>query len=356
MELAQIRQLIQYTSFPCVSVIIRTHTTHPENQKDDTQLRNQFKEVERRLTAENVDKRIFGAIMHDLNFLAEEIDHQFNSEGLILFVSQNHRSWHRVGFPVDDRVIIDETFATRDLVRQVLDSKRYRILTLSDKAIRLFKGYDRQLIETRYKHFPADISGMLSHHRGEGNEKDKRKELLNRIDKDFQDVIRTEPLPLVLMGTEQNISAFKSVSDRTDRITAEITGNFDDTPHKLIAEQAVDALGDVKAYLHQQHLDELGEAVGANSYASGIQQVWRGAFKANGRKLFVENSYKQAGIVVGGIDGYELEFVDDHTAPGVIDDLVDEAIEEVLKYGGEVAFMPDGSLEKHNRIALILRS
>ena len=69
----------------------------------------------------------------------------------------------------------------------------------------------------------------------------------------------------------------------------------------------------------------------------------------------MENNYRQAGIVVGGIDGYELEFVEDSTAPGVIDDLVDEAIEEVLKYGGEVAFVPDGTLEEHNRIALITR-
>ena len=46
---------------------------------------------------------------------------------------------------------------------------------------------------------------------------------------------------------------------------------------------------------------------------------------------------------------------EDASAPGVIDDAVDEVIEEVMAKGGGVAFVDDGALAQYQRIALILR-
>jgi hypothetical protein len=46
---------------------------------------------------------------------------------------------------------------------------------------------------------------------------------------------------------------------------------------------------------------------------------------------------------------------EDASAPGVIDDAVDEVIEEVMAKGGSVVFVDDGALEQHQRIAFILR-
>ena len=43
------------------------------------------------------------------------------------------------------------------------------------------------------------------------------------------------------------------------------------------------------------------------------------------------------------------------TAPGVIDDAVDEVIEEVTAKGGSVVFVDNGALAQHQRVALILR-
>ena len=39
----------------------------------------------------------------------------------------------------------------------------------------------------------------------------------------------------------------------------------------------------------------------------------------------------------------------------VMDDAADVVVEEVLQKGGQVVFVPDGSLSAHGRIALILR-
>ncbi len=39
----------------------------------------------------------------------------------------------------------------------------------------------------------------------------------------------------------------------------------------------------------------------------------------------------------------------------MIDDAVDDVIEEVLRKRGRVVFIPDGRLEAHQRIVLVLR-
>ena len=39
----------------------------------------------------------------------------------------------------------------------------------------------------------------------------------------------------------------------------------------------------------------------------------------------------------------------------VMDDAADVIVEEVLQKGGQVVFVPDGSLAAHGRVALILR-
>ena len=46
---------------------------------------------------------------------------------------------------------------------------------------------------------------------------------------------------------------------------------------------------------------------------------------------------------------------DDPNAPGVMPDAVDEAIEMVIRKGGEVVCVDNGKLAQFGRIALVLR-
>jgi len=50
-----------------------------------------------------------------------------------------------------------------------------------------------------------------------------------------------------------------------------------------------------------------------------------------------------------------LILTDEMDKPGVMEDAVDEVIENVIAKGGRVVFVNNGSLEKYNRIAMILR-
>jgi hypothetical protein len=69
--------------------------------------------------------------------------------------------------------------------------------------------------------------------------------------------------------------------------------------------------------------------------------------------LLVEEGYRLAARLDQG--GLILQPTDDVTAPDVVDDIVDEVVEDLIALGGEVLFYPDGALDRHQRIALILR-
>jgi hypothetical protein len=99
-------------------------------------------------------------------------------------------------------------------------------------------------------------------------------------------------------------------------------------------------------------LKTLDAAVSAQKFVSTIGEAWRLAQEGRGKLLVVEKGYHEPAILAanGGI-----ELVAEPGGTEVIDDAVDEIIEAVLANGGEVVLVEDGSLEQHQRIALVLR-
>lgn len=356
MHLDNIKALLHYREYPSVSILLRTHKTHPENEKDPIRLKDAIKNVEERLS-EEIERKEVAKYVRRLEEMAEEIDHQHNTEGLVLYANKQHSSWHRVGFPLENREVIDETFATRDLLRSHLEARGYRLLTLNDKAIRLYTGYRDQLTEERGKGFPYDIRRQLNVHRRQktdSHQKDKRKEHYNLIDKQLWQINRQENLPLVLAGVTEQVAMFKEIADRPDNIFATLEKNVEPLSVDELGKQVWQSVEQKAGALQEEKLEELKAAVGSGLYVSGLQQVWRQAHYGLGRTLFVEKGYRQAGTVAGE-DNLTLSFTDDSTAPGVVDDLVDEVIETVISYGGDVVFVEQGALAEHNQIALILR-
>jgi hypothetical protein len=56
-------------------------------------------------------------------------------------------------------VVIDETFATRDLVYALNRLSRYWVLALSEKPTRLFEGVKDTLVEVENQGFPMTHTG-----------------------------------------------------------------------------------------------------------------------------------------------------------------------------------------------------
>src|SRR5690554_2957686 len=123
----KLKELKGVISESCVSIILNTHRTMPDNQKDALTLKNLVKEAEERLL-NNESKRDAKALVGRLRNLESTIDHSQNLESLILFVNEDIAELVRLPVVVENRVVIDHTFATRDLVRALHVETNYFVL------------------------------------------------------------------------------------------------------------------------------------------------------------------------------------------------------------------------------------
>lgn len=74
---ATLKQLKQTQANPAVSIFVKTHRTHPENEQDAIALKNQLKVAEDRITEEH-DKRTADTILVNITAQTDELDHNYN--------------------------------------------------------------------------------------------------------------------------------------------------------------------------------------------------------------------------------------------------------------------------------------
>lgn len=338
----------------CVTILLKTHRTHPENKQDPIELKNLAKEAEERLLQE-YDKRDIPNTLKNLETIQETIDHQFNQEGLAIFINENICEYVRLPIDVEDRVVIDETFATRDLVRALNQSEHYFILTLSEQEGHLYYAFRDKIGETINHHgFPFE-NHLYTTEKWEKSmaktEDNFIREFFNRIDKAFQEAYKEHPGKVVVAGVERNFSFYKEIADHPELIIGHINKNRDDAN---LHELGKDAWEVVLAYLNKQKeeaLSAIGIAASQNKLFSDLTDIWPAVRMGRGHLLFVEEGFFQAALVSGD----EIELLEDPKAIGAVDDLIDEIIEHQLMMKGEVIFLPEGTLDQYNRIALVTR-
>ena len=350
--LKKIKDVYEY---PSVTILMKTHRTHPENKKDFTRLRNLLKEAENRLLAD-FSKREISAVLENLSKYEDGFDHNNNLDSLVVFINKDTAEHVRLPLEVEDRVIVDHNFATRDLIRAMHKSEHYYILRLSLSEANLFEAYaDRPVREVKGYDFPMknDLYNTDTLKRTMGEKQDNMsREFINRVDKSFQKFYNKYPAETILTGAERNMAFFKEVSDNKNMIMGEVEKNLDHlTAYQMVKEVWPVALEAIKSR-REIAMDKLGQAIGQNKFSTDLNDIWTMVNQGRGDTLLVENDFFQAASLT---DDNRLKLEEDQNKDGVIDDIVDEIIEIHLSKGGSVSFMDNGDLKDHQGMALTLR-
>jgi hypothetical protein len=346
--------------YPAVSILLPTHRTSPDNKQDPIRVNNLAKEAGERLLAE-FPRREVDPILVRLEKIIGEIDYRYALDGLAIYVNRDFAHKYYLPFTLNERVIIDETFATRDLVFALNRTPRYWVLALSEKPTRLFDGVRDNLEEIINNNFPMVHTGAG----GEGTlpggsgvnisayRDERHRQFFRQVDANFGELAKVDPQPLVVVGVDRYLSFFDGVTSHKNLIISTMTGNHDKTAAHDLAKLVWPLVKENLATQRLAKLDALNAAVGARKFASGIEHIWRLADEGRVATLLVEEDFHFPATV--DESGLQLTAAEDATAPGVIDDAVDELIEAVMAKGGEIQFLDNGSLKAHNRIAAITR-
>lgn len=340
----------------CVSIILNTHRTHPDSQKDPILLSNLVKEATDRLHRD-YDKRFVWPITEKLEKLTAEIDHNYNLDSLVIYVNPEFAEYTRLSVPVVDRVVIDNTFATRDLIRATHEQGAYYILQLSRDQARLIEAYNDRAHKEFEGEFPlanplqATSAVQLTNNQGTDN---LIEEFFNHVDKAYQEATKDNPLPLILVTESRNYDHYLKVADKKDLILGHINRLPENEKADKVVAAAWEEVQDIFKKRNAERIEELRIAVANNTFLTDYNDIWTALRSGRGKTIFVRKGFYQPAIIE---EDDTLTLVDDGqvTEKGVVDDIIDEMVEINLSMGGDVAFIVNDDLEKFQNLALVTR-
>jgi hypothetical protein len=365
----QLQSLQKSKGTVCVSIILPTHRLSPERRVDNLKLKNSITAAKQLLqykyTVSNIQ-----ILMEAIDEIYDTIDFSHNSDGLGIYISSDIKLAVQFPFPVEEKVMVGDSFEIRDLLYKDNFSVPYLVILLSKNQIRLFKGLLDELeeiidesfplsYEEEYEYNPPSRGTPFTGHTTVRNfEKEKSslqeirfQQFCHKADKLLNQYVTT--LPIILLGVEKDIAWFQKVSAHSTNLVLTIDGNYD----YLNQKQLTDIIWPVM-FEHLQHqrallIKELDEKLGGHLVVSGIQNVWQATKEGKAFKLLVEKDFRKSGFITD--DGYQFHERPTSKPYKIVSDAVDDIMEMVLKMGGQVFFTDNQLLKDYQQIALITR-
>lgn len=346
---------MEVKEYPCVSIIFPTHRTVPENQKNAIRLKNMVKQAIDRLEQEYGNKQA-QEMIENIRKLAAQVDISRTLDGIALFVSKEVSEKVDIPFRVKERLIIDKTFAVRDLIMGVNRATQYYILDLSLFRARLISCYRDQAVELTENGFPleSEFNELELNPADFSKEKEKQiKEFFNKVDKKFHSNYNGEPTRLILAGVRKNLAFYHEVTDAENTIIGQLEGNYESVSAHDMGKKAWEVVREKTKKERHAALNDLQRALSARKLASGIADVWRLAREGRVDTVVAEQEYH----IAAGLQEDNTLVLDTSnlTDDRIMPDAVDEVAEIVMEKGGKVVFVDSGTLGNHQKIAAILR-
>ncbi|MBL0358249.1 MAG: hypothetical protein IPP72_15885 [Chitinophagaceae bacterium] len=261
--------------------------------------------------------------------------------------------------PVEEKVIVDESFEIRDLVYCKKELHKYLLLLISSNGSKMFLGNTDSFVKivssspesvfANKNDVPERVANFSD---VSGRREVMMEKFLYHIDNTLGIILKAYPLPLFVLGTERIAGHFKSITRHSSSVIEYVHGNYEEASSAELKKVVEPYVADWKKLKQKTLLNQLEAAADNKKLAAGMKDVWREAVKKNGRLLVVEKNYMYA--AQHGSSGdiiYEAALLGNKFS--CIKDAVDDVIEKVLESGGDVEFTEENFLTDYQRIALI---
>jgi hypothetical protein len=344
--------------YPCASVLMSTAPANSLSSADAARLDRLVVAAGRRLRTE-VAHHPIEPVLARLARLSVDARSVATGRSVALFASFQHDALLTLPVDVVDRVVVDPTFATRDLVRALAVRPRFRVVVVSDTTVRLLEGAPGELVEIGIR-VPALAASPAATRRALGRRgravgDPHRRRGATRL-RYAATAVRTrhtaDPLPLVVAGVTRQVAAWTSAFGADDAVVGTIAGNHDTTP---VGRLDVLATPVIDGYLRAERRAALTRlaATDPDRGAFGIDAVWSAAGAGRIELLCVEDGFVYPARPDHARN--RLQPDDDLDRPEVLDDAIDEIIEMVRLGAGRVVTVDDGALDGCGRVAARLR-
>lgn len=291
------------------------------------------------------------AILSNLNFSTHTIS-------IAIYVSPVFEKVLYLNIPVEENVVVDESFEIRNLVYSKKELRKYVVLLLSNKECRIYLGHPEKFIKvlsntpkSAYTYLNKTCVGSVNY-----SEVPEQRELiveyLRYTDNVLDIMLNAYPDPLFVLGNENVLEHFKKLTKHSSAIIEYVEGNFEEFNVQQLKEIMALYVADWQKVKQKKLLNKLKEAAVKRKLVVGMRDVCLDAMTGKSRLLVVEKNYRYA-TNQESTNNLTRTTVKGYNRFSYIKNPLDKVIEKVLEKGGEVEFVDKGILNGYDRIALI---
>jgi hypothetical protein len=354
------KKLIEAVKYqPAVSIFLPFESGMSLKTELEYKLKLAVQKVESRLMKEYPIEKALPVILK-LKNMVRNVNFNTRKKSVAIFVSPLVEKILYLDMPVEEKIIIDESFEIRDLIYSRKELRKYLLLVLSGKSQKIYLDNTIQFIRI-VSQVPDNIAAYendIPERVANFSDPSYRKEVmldkfLRHVDMGLDILLKAYQLPLFVMGSERTIGHFRKISKNKQYVIDFIHGNFEEATEAELKEKIQPYINDWKRVKQQSLLQELNAAMSIKKLTVGIKEVWKAAYQKKGRLLVVEKNYMvpaQQGAEPEII--YHRDFSNNNSF--YIKDAVDDIIEKVLENGGDVEFVDANLLTDYDHIALTL--
>ncbi|MEV5875293.1 chemotaxis protein [Streptomyces sp. NPDC052101] len=356
---ATLAELRRPRPYPAVSVLTPTHRREPENGQDPVRLRNVVTEARRRLESDPaVTRERRNDVVAQLDRALTEVDLAHAEDGLVIFAAPGEHQVWSLARTVPERVVLSDTFLTRNLVAAHAAERPFWVLSVSADRVTLWSGGEGRVVQDRSGGFPLErrqenfdaerqmqIGEVPSNFRDEGT-----RLFLRAADTAMSTLLREQPRPLYVTGEQAALSLLEEAGSLARNAVQVPYGGLSHSGPEAVWQALQPVLAAETRKDTTTVVEELTSARGHKTFAAGVDELWQNAREGRVRLLAVEENYRTTVRDQG-----------DHLVPAepgdldARDDIVDEIVEQCLETGADVRFVPDGTLGDADGIAGVLR-
>lgn len=295
-------------------------------------------------------------MMQKIRSIISSLNYDTLKKSISIYVSPVFEKVLYLDIPVDEKIVVDDSFDIRDLIYNKKQEKEYLVLLLSSNQSIIYLARSNRLERKVFDSHPSDFSYVEQEKEKVGNFTDNSshkealmEKFLMHTDSGLDEIIKLFQLPLFVFGSERIIGHFKDITKHGEHVVKYIHGSYIDASTDVISKVLQQHIDDWDKIKQVHILGQLEAAADKGRLVFGILPVERAAFNQNAKLLVIEKGFyyntQNAGDTksvnqTGKRNSYKK-------------DIVDDIIEKVLEFGGDVEFVEKDAIKNYHHIALI---
>lgn len=353
------------------TIVFPTEEKDPQStKKAQIRLKNHMKSLKGKLETAGLDEEQVVKYMEPLeSLLDDEAFWRNKGESIVIFMNDSEFNAFKLGHKNKENFFFNHHFFLQPLLKAIKDQRKYNVLTLSAKKVRLFEcdKYEINQVELP-EDFPTTLTDRVGedfeekvlqfrsgqtegnksqyHGHGAGSDKEHKEELLKylkSVDNHLCNVVKDTTTPLILAGVDYVTAMFKDCSNYQNIHSSSISGNQQARSAEEIFSDVQQILLEEEILERQEMIEKFKEKQAYGQASSNIEEVVKRSVEGKTQTLFVEEGVKVWGVY--NPEKHEVLTLNEEERSEEMEnviDLVNKAIAEtVSKHGVVKVYTPE---------------